>query len=157
MRAASLAEIKKELKDRDHDEILQICLRLGRFKKDNKELMTYLLFESGDENGYVDSIKREIDDVIAEFNMSHVYYIKKGLQKLLRTINKYIRYSGNKVSEIEILLHFCSSMKDPKLGIGQSTVLMNMYDRQVSKIEKAMSKLHEDLQADYQAELEQLS
>ena len=59
MKAASLADIKRELKGRSPEEVLAICLRLGRFKKDNKELLTYLLFEAGDEAGYVQLLKED--------------------------------------------------------------------------------------------------
>ncbi|UII31196.1 hypothetical protein LVD17_23165 [Fulvivirga ulvae] len=156
MKAATLSEIKKELKHRDAEEIMQICLRLGRFKKDNKELLTYLLFDASDEEGYISSIKYEIDDLIEEINTSHLYYAKKGLQKINRNLNKYIRYSGNKQTEVEVLLHFARSIKDSGIAIHRSSVISNMYDRLLTKIEKALSSLHEDIQADYKYELEQL-
>ena len=57
MKAASLAQIKKELKLRSPQDIEELCLRLGRFKKENKELLTYLLFEADDEQGYIAHIK----------------------------------------------------------------------------------------------------
>ncbi|GAA0188936.1 hypothetical protein GCM10009122_48310 [Fulvivirga kasyanovii] len=156
MKAATLSEIKKELKHRDPEEIMQICLRLGRFKKDNKELLTYLLFDANDEEGYISSIKYEIDEMIEEINTSHLYYAKKGLQKINRNLNKYIRYSGNKQTEVEVLLHFARSIKDSGIAIHRSSVISNMYDRLLVKIKKALSSLHEDIQADYAYALEQL-
>lgn len=156
MKAATLSEIKKELKQQDPEEIMQICLRLGRFKKDNKELLTYLLFDANDEEGYISSIKYEIDDMIEEINTSHLYYAKKGLQKINRNLNKYIRYSGNKQTEVEVLLHFARSIKDSGIAIHRSSVISNMYDRLLAKTKKALSSLHEDIQADYEYELEQL-
>lgn len=62
MKTATLAEIKKELKHRSTDEVMALCLRLGRFKKENKELLTYLLFEAESEETYRQSIKEMIDD-----------------------------------------------------------------------------------------------
>ena len=94
MKAASLADIKRELKACDSEQLLAICLRLGRFKKDNKELLTYLLFEAGDEQGYISLLQEQIDDMMDEVNMSHLYYVKKGLQKIVRQLNKSLRYSG---------------------------------------------------------------
>ncbi len=38
MKAASIAELKKELVRLDPGELLDACLSLARFKKDNKEL-----------------------------------------------------------------------------------------------------------------------
>ena len=49
MKAASIADLKKELVRLEHGELLDVCLRLARFKKDNKELLTYFLFLSQDD------------------------------------------------------------------------------------------------------------
>ncbi len=149
LKPASLAEIRKELKNRDPEELAAICLRLGRFKKDNKELLTYLLFDAQDEAGYIEVVKYAIDDMMNEINRSHIYYAKKGIQKILRQLNKNIRYSGNKQTEVEILLYFCQSIRDSGIAIHRSNVLQNLYERQKVKINKALSTLHEDLQTDY--------
>lgn len=156
MKPATLPEIRKELKQRDPDEILEICLRLGRFKKDNKELLTYLLFDASDEQAYITSIKYEIDDLMEEMNTSNIYYSKKSLQKIQRNLNKYIRYSGNKQTEVEVLIYFAKSIKDSKIAIHRNHVISNMYDRLLGKIKKTLASLHEDIQADYKNELEQL-
>ncbi|MEQ8477900.1 hypothetical protein [Fulvivirga sp.] len=156
MKPATLAELKKELKSRSPEELLQICLRLGRFKKDNKELLSYLLFDAQDEQGYIEAIKYHIDDSMEEVNTSHIYYAKKGLQKILRSLNKYIRYSGNKQTEVEVLIHFCTAIRESTIDVNRSNIIANLYDRQVSKIHKALTKLHEDVQADYQYQVSEL-
>ena len=156
MKATSLAEIKRELKGRHPEEILQLCLRLGRFKKDNKELLTYLLFEAHDEEGYVQALKNEVDDMMEEVNVSHLYYAKKGLQKIVRFLNKSLRYSGIKHTEVDVRLHFCYAMKNSVIPIHRNNTIHNLYNREISRIEKALAKLHEDLQSDYQIELKSL-
>lgn len=156
MKPASIPEIRKEIKQRDPDEILQICLRLARFKKENKELLTYLLFDASDEQAYVASIKEEIDDMMEGINTNSIYYVKKSFQKIQRSLNKYIRYSGNKQTEIEVLIHFCKAIKTSRLPIHRSSVIMNMYGRSLEKIKKALNSLHEDVQLDYQDEVEKL-
>lgn len=156
MQAASLAEIKRELKSKDQEELMQLCLRLGRFKKDNKELLTYLLFEAADEDAYISSIKSYIQDSFEEINTSNLYYSKKGLRKVMRNVTKMIRYSGNKQTEVEVLIHFCSVLKQSSIEIDKSVQLTKLYDRQMEKIKKALSHLHEDLQADYEWELDSL-
>ena len=156
MKAASLADIKKELKQRNPDEILAICLRLGRFKKDNKELLTYLLFEARDESSYISLLKEDIDDMMDEINMSHLYYVKKGLQKIVRSLNKSLRYSGQKQTEVEVRLYFCQCIKDSGIAINRHTTINNLYHREITRMEKALAGLHEDLQADYQREIDQL-
>ncbi|MEP2969295.1 MAG: hypothetical protein ABJO82_07175, partial [Nonlabens ulvanivorans] len=61
MKTASVKELKDELKYKDEKELMEIVLRLSRFKKENKELLTYLLFEAHHEDDYVDSVKANLD------------------------------------------------------------------------------------------------
>ena len=51
MRSASVHEIKQELLTLKPAELVELCLRLAKFKKENKELLNYLLFEAQDEQG----------------------------------------------------------------------------------------------------------
>ncbi len=136
--------------------MLTICLRLGRFKKDNKELLTYLLFEAGNEQSYVKLLKEDIDDMMEETNMSHLYYVKKGLQKIVRSLNKSLRYSGQKQTEVEVRLYLCQRIKGSGIAIARHTTINNLYHREIKRIEKALVSLHDDLQADYQYELDKL-
>ena len=52
------------------------------------------------------------------------------------------------------LLHFCQELLDIKPSIRRNAVLVNMYNRQLIMAQKAIDKLHEDLQYDYQLLLE---
>lgn len=156
MKAASIAEIKKELATRSPKEVLELCLRLGKFKKENKELLTYLLYEAQDETGYIKSVKNEIEEQFIEMNRTRVFFIKKNLRKILRMIAKYARYSKQKTTEVELLLFFCQELKKHKIPYHRYLVLSNMYDRQIAKIKKIVATLHEDLQYDYMEELHQL-
>ena len=45
MKAATINELKQELQNIPPAKVTELCLRLARFKKENKELLTYLLFE----------------------------------------------------------------------------------------------------------------
>ena len=112
MKAATIHELKNELGSVEKKDLLNLCLRLSKYKKENKELLTYLLFEAHDEQGYIASIKREIDDKLATLNRSNLYLTKKGLRKILRTATKFIRYSGDKETAIEVLIYFCSEVKN---------------------------------------------
>lgn len=157
MKTASLNDLKKELTTLTPDEVLALCMRLAKYKKENKELLTYLLFEANDEQEYVESIKKEIDEQFEEMNKSNVYFVKKSLRKTLRFTNKYIKYSGSKQTEVELLIYFCKKMKESRLPIHANTVISNLYQRQIQRIKKALSTLHEDLQFDYKMDIESLS
>mgnify|MGYP001797730224 CR=1 FL=1 len=156
MKAATIAQLKKELQFRNPEELLQLCLRLARFKKENKELLTYLLFESDSEEGYISTVKEELDFLFQEINTNSYFYIKKSVRKILRTLKKYIRYSGNKETEVALLLYFCEKLVNFRPNIRQNTTLLNLYQRQLGFVEKKIGALHEDLQYDYGLQLEQL-
>nr|WP_299171508.1 hypothetical protein [uncultured Allomuricauda sp.] len=156
MKASTIAQLKKELQHRSPDELLNLCLRLGRFKKENKELLTYLLFEADHEAGFIESVKSEIDEQFLDINTNSFFYIKKSVRKILRNIKKYIRYSGNKETEVELLLYFCDKLKTFRPSIQRNIALANLYERQVVYIEKKIAALHEDLQYDYGLALEDL-
>ncbi|WP_203256820.1 hypothetical protein [Hyunsoonleella ulvae] len=156
MKATSLPEIKKELNTLSSQELQQLCLRLARFKKENKELLTYLLFESHSEDGYIQTIKNFMDEEFQLINTDSFYYIKKSIRKILRNVKKFIRYSQKKETEVELLLYFCNKLKHFKPSIKRSTQLQNMYLRQMVLAKKTISKLHEDLQYDYNVMLEDL-
>lgn len=156
MKASSLNELKQELQELPPKRVLEITLRLARFKKENKELVTYLLFEAQDESSYIKSIKAEVDKQLVELNSSNIYLIKKSLRKILRSINKYIKYSGIKETEAELRIYYCKQIKNSGLPIKSSQQLINLYQNQLKKINTAVEKLHEDLQYDYLKELEDL-
>ena len=156
MKAASLKEIKTELNKRSTQELLELCLRLSRFKKENKELLTYLLFESEDEAAFIQSIKNKVDEDFETINTKTFYLIKKSIRKVLRELKKFIRYSQNKETEVELLLYFCHKLKDFKPSIKRNTTLTNLYNRQIDYISKKVKALHEDLQYDYELELKEL-
>ncbi len=156
MKAASVVQIKKELQHCSPEELLQLCLRLSKFKKENKELLTYLLFEAGNEAGYIESVMAEVDELFLDINTNSYFYIKKSVRKILRNLKKYIRYSGNKETEVELLLYFCQKLKEFRPSINNNITLRNLYDRQLAFIVKKIDALHEDLQYDYGLVLEEL-
>ena len=157
MKAASINDIKKAIQALDEKEIQEFCLRLAKYKKENKELLTYLLFESQDENAYVEGIKAEIDELFQTVPKNSVYLIKKVLRKILRTVNKQIRYSGNTESELTLRIYFCMSLKKAGVDIRASTLLFNLYQQQLKKIGTTLSKLDEDLQFDFARDFEMIS
>ncbi len=102
------------------------------------------------------NIKEEVDEQFGNMNKSNLYLAKKSLRKILRTINKFIRYSGNKQTDVEIRIYYCVKLKLSGIEIAKSQVLTNLFTNQIKKIESELSKFHEDLQFDYRKELEEL-
>jgi hypothetical protein len=157
METASVSIIKKELKTLPPDVLQELVVRLAKYKKENKELLSYLLFENQNEQAYIRSVKEEMDEQFTRLNRISLYLAKKTLRKVLRTMNKYIRFSGSKETEIELRLYFCEKMRAMGYRLKNNRVLFNMYQRQVQLIRTAHSKLHEDLQYDYEEAVEKLS
>jgi len=157
MKIASVKELKSELSQQSPQELIELCIRLSRFKKENKELLTYILFESSYEEGYIESIKTEVDGQFELINTKSYHYIKKSVRKILRTIKKYIRYSKNKETEVELLLYFCKKLAEYTPYIHRNLVLKTILKRELSAINKKIKLLHEDLQYDYTIELESLN
>lgn len=156
MIVATVKELKDELANYSQKEILDVCLRLSKFKKENKELLTYLLFDSKDEMAFIQNVKNEIDAQFEEINTDSYYYIKKSVRKILRLVKKHIRYSQKKETEVELLIYFCSKLNNFQPSISKNTVLQNLLLKQIESIRKTVLKLHEDLQHDYDMELEEL-
>src|SRR5258706_6014462 len=156
MKAATITEIKQELAAVKPAEIIELCLRLARFKKENKELLTYMLFEANDEQDYINSIKKEIDELFETINLSHLYFAKKTLRKIVRVINKYCRYSSNKQTETDLRIYFCQKLKASGIPFHRNTVISNLFESQLKKINSMLATLHDDLQYDYLKELKPL-
>ncbi|MDB4710338.1 hypothetical protein OAF16_01265 [Flavobacteriales bacterium] len=156
MKTATIKEIKDELQHFSKEELLEFCLRLGKFKKENKELLTYLLFEASNEAYYVEGLKQTIDLQFEQVNTKTYYFIKKSVRKILREIKKHIRYSKNKETAVELLIYFCKKLASFNPSMNKSIALRNIYDRQMILINKTIKELDEDLQYDYRRELENL-
>ena len=153
MKAASINELKKELEARNHSQLLSFCLRLAKFKKENKELLTFLLFEADDITTYIENVKHETTGFFSEINTSNIYYIKKSVRKILRHVNKHVRFSASKQAAAEMLIHFCNSIIDFSIPLHKSKPLLKMYETQIKKIDEFLSTLHPDLQYDLKKQL----
>jgi phage gp37-like protein len=156
MKAATIHQLKDELGRRSAGEMKEIILRLARYKVENKELLTYLLLEADDEESYIGHIKDNIDEQLETINTFNTYYAKKGMRRVARYVQKWVRYSGQNSTEAEIRTYFCQRLRQTDFPVRDSRVMLNMYRRQLERVEKAVSSLHEDLQYDYLRELEEL-
>lgn len=156
MKAARISDIKKELKTCHPDLLIEYLLRISKYKVENKELISYLLFYSHNRDEYIKSIKSDLDEQFNNLNRSSTYLAKKTVRKALRTAQKHIKFAADKTIEIEVLIYFCLKLKTCGVALRYGLVLGNMYLRQTEKIQKVYNSLHEDLQLDYETELEKI-
>ena len=156
MKAASISALKKELQHCSQEELIALCLRLAKFKTENKELLSYLLFMANNDDNYITTVTTLLDSQFETINTDSFHYIKKSIRKILRMLKKFSRYSGKKETEVELLLYFCKKLKEFKPSIFSNVALSNLYDRQIASIKKTVASMHEDLQYDFYTELEKL-
>jgi len=157
MKTATVHEIKQELLANKDRALVELCLRLAKFKKENKELLTYLLFEAHNEEGYIAEVKQLITDEFENLDpTTNIYFTKKSIRKILRTAAKHIRYTGSKTAEAAILIHFLTVLKESDIPYQRSNTLVNMYALQLKKIKAALAGMHEDLQYDFKLSMEDL-
>lgn len=158
MKPAGLADIKKELQELPPEQLLELCLALAKYKKDNKEYLGYLLFDAHDKPALVASVKEIIDGQMAELQRQpNLYYIKKGLRKLLRIVNKYCKYTADKALAAELHIYFCQKFKATGIPYHKDKRLVNLYEGQLKKINTLVNSLHEDLQQDFREGIEAIS
>ncbi len=157
MEIAPLSTIKKELNARSPKELMDCCLRLAKYKKENKELLNYLLFEAHDEDNFREELKEEIKADFSMMNVSSIYVAKKSIRRILRIVAKHIKFSHSKQTALELLICFCREMRQLDLPLGESKVMTNLYNRQLLQIHKILSGMDEDLQFDYQIDIEEIN
>lgn len=157
LKPADLKDIRKEISEIDRKSLEEICGKLIRYKKENKELLSYLLFWSEDETLFQEELTLAITEMMKEVNTTTVFWAKKTIRKIVRNMNRYIGFSKNSITEIEVRIHFCEEMKKLRLPIHQSKVLINIYEAQIKKIHSALGKIHEDLQRDYEEKIRLIS
>lgn len=156
IKAVTVHELKKEMTSLPHAELVEICLRLAKFKKENKELLSYLLFDAAYPDTYLDQVRAYIDAEFDGLGTVHAYHAKKTVRKILRVTNKHIRFTQSKTAEIELLLHFCKKLRRAGELLKNSVQLANLYAQQLRKIEKTIALQHEDLQYDFLRQLDHL-
>jgi hypothetical protein len=158
MKSHGLSDIRKELAELQPRELAELCLKLAKYKADNKELLGYLLFDSHDRNEFVRKLKEEVDGHFESLKtQSNLYYVKKSLRKIQRIINKYCKYMNDDSISAELHIYFLLELKGSGIPFMKSEKTMNIYRQEMIKINALITSLHEDLRMDYQSDLEKLA
>jgi len=156
MRSASVKEIKDELAALPHRELVALLQRLARFKQENKELLTYLLFESKDLDGYLTAVRQEMLEGMHDIRPRQAWLAKKTIRKTLRIAMKHVRLSASRQAEADLLIHFLRLVVDSGIDLSANPVVLNLCHKQVRKAWAAIEALHEDLQFEYRQAVERL-
>ena len=106
MKVASVSGLKKELVQQSKEDLVELLNAFIKYSKENKELLNYLLFEADFEENYIAKIKEEIGEEIDKIDSRSWKTMKKSIQRILRLLKKYIKYSKKAETEIELLLFY---------------------------------------------------
>ncbi|PJJ84812.1 hypothetical protein [Mucilaginibacter auburnensis] len=150
-----LQDIKKEIQHLSALQLTDLCLRLARHKKENKELIAYLLFEADNQAAFIEKVKAEVGFMFSQMPVQS-YNAAKYMRKILRLIGKYVKFIAEKEAEIELLLNFCNNYLQYADRKSSYKPLRLILTRQIEKIKTTIAKLHEDVQADFISEYDQL-
>ncbi len=152
---AKLPELKRELEGLPQPELVRICLRLAKHKIENKELLDYLLWSSDDPMAYAEAFKAE---VLLPFEMPFVnaYSFTKSIRKSLRLVTKYLRFTGARQGESELLLSIVERFHSTYRREYRNGALAKIMFRCLKKVATNIAKLHEDIQADFTGQYNEL-
>lgn len=156
MKFPSLAQLKKELKLLNEQELQELIVDLSKFSRDNKAYLFFKLNEVQQPNLFVEMVQEELENEFLNSRSDHYYYAKKSAQKIRRKMNKLLKLSKDKSQQVDVILYFCERLKEEGFLRHNSTVLDNLYQVQLRKAQKLVDGLHEDLQYDYRLQLEEL-
>ena len=148
MNPPGISEIRQELKNLTASELAQVVLKLARFRKENKEMLSFLLFGEHDLPGYVEEARSEMEAGMYDVYPDAPYQAKKTIRKVLRLLNKRIQISGSKQAEAELLIRFCGLLVKSGIHRHGYPVLSNIFKTQLRKADRVVESLHEDLQYD---------
>ena len=150
MKIPSLANIKKELVQRNEAELVDLVLQLSKLNRDNKAYVYFKLFEADDQELYLTMVKEDLEEAFQNANLKSYFSAKKSAQAIRRMMNKTLNLTKDKVTTIELIFFFCEKIIEFGYLKFNHPVINNLYASQVKKIEKLVAGLHEDLQFDYQ-------
>ncbi len=147
-----LQQQKKEITKLDAKTLADICIKLAKYKTENKEFLNYLLFHSYDNQPYIDELKLEINNTFSALKFNDYAHFKL-IKVLLLRINKHLKFIGDKNQEAEIVAQFCNTFMANVSVRSYYNGLIQILFRQFVRLQKIVGKLDEDLQFDYKDDI----
>lgn len=156
MSPATIDDIKKELQKLPPRKVLELTLKLARFKKENKELLSFLLFEADDQQGYVQSLQLEIEEMFKDIHKAPSAVVKKQLRRITKLITRQSKYIGSRTAAVELHVHFCKILYAHPENLLKINSAITIFQQQLNKASKLIPLLEDDLQYDYKLQLANL-
>lgn len=146
----SLKNIKDELKQFSQEELLEFTARIIRSKKENKELAAYILFEQDREDEYAQKLIDHLNAELEDINYSRPFIAKKSIRRVNRLSNRYLKYSGNTETALKVTIFLAEKVTAKSRQHRLMRHTEKIIEQYLTKYNKLLSGMHEDLQYDYQ-------
>ena len=156
MKIATLAEIKKELQHLSPKELIDLITDLSKFSTDNKLYLYFKLYGREQPGLFAEMVQEELINDFRNGNQRNAHYAKKSAQAIRRKLNKYLKFTKDKPTQIDLISFFCGSLYEYGYLMHRHPVIENLYLMQMSKVERLLGQMHEDLQNDYQDKVKEL-
>lgn len=156
MKIASLAEIKKELQHLSPKELIEVITDLSKFSTDNKLFLYFKLYGREQPDLFAEMVQEELINDFRNGNQRNAHYAKKSAQAVRRKLNKYLKFTKDKPTQIDLISFFCEMLYEYGYLMYRHPVIENLYLLQVGKVERLIGQMHEDLQFDYRDKVREL-
>lgn len=156
MKIASLAEIKKELQHLSQKELIDVVTDLSKFSTDNKLFLYFKLYGRDQPRLFAEMVQEELINDFRNGNQRNAHYAKKSAQAIRRKLNKYLKFTKDRPTQIDLISFFCEMLYEYGYLMYRHPVIDNLYGMQVSKVERLLGQMHEDLQFDYRDKVKEL-
>lgn len=154
MEIAGLADIRKELIHQSPDELVELVLRLARFRQDNKALAGYWLFDRQNPTEFLRQVHQALDHGFDELNFSTGYWVKKGLRKWQRQVNLYGRICGEAWMQADMQSYYVWVCLRAQKRLSDPNYLAPLLASAEKKRVTLVKKLDDDVQHDIQRQFE---
>lgn len=145
----SLKTIREEISHLSKNELEEICIQLAKFKKENKEFLSYILFDINNEENFASQLEIELQSLFSEVNIKSAYYAKKQIRKIIKTASRYLKYTKVKETHVRLYIYILKEFKALNISYSANSALQKIEINLKNKICNLIEGLHEDLQYDY--------
>jgi len=156
MKPATLVQIRKELETISPQRLMALTLRLIKLKSENKEFVSYLLFDEDQLSEYLADLKFEISEVLDCASFSQSLIAKKALRKCQKSITKHARYMGSKDAEAELYMFMIRKIHEKGINKYTHRTIQIIYLRCIERVKKLLPNIHDDLRGDFEIEIQNL-
>ncbi len=153
MKPATLVQIRKELETISPQRLMALTLRLIKFKTENKEFVSYLLFDEDQLSEYLADLKFEISAMLDDVTFTKPLIAKKTLRKCQKTITKHAKYMGSKDAEAELYIFIIRKIHEKGINKYTNRTIQIIYLRLIEKVKKLLPNIHNDLRIDFEKEI----